>query len=223
MSEIALHELPAAAALTGAEIVPVDDGSATVRTTVAAIRAGLAAAGHGHAVADVAGLQTALDGKAPLASPSFTGNATVAGVLTASGMVTGNNISGLSTASAYTIGANPSASIGAGAFVAFYGSTAGGRPGQLLLGTGSTVQMALSADGTMALGGDAGGGKIRIDPGASGRVEVLGVPALPSYTVATLPTATARGVVYVSNGASNRRLAVADGLNWRWPDGTVVS
>ncbi len=33
-----------------------------------------AAASHGHAVADVTGLQTALDAKAPLASPTFTGN-----------------------------------------------------------------------------------------------------------------------------------------------------
>jgi hypothetical protein len=32
-----------------------------------------AAAAHGHAIADVSGLQTALNGKAPLASPSFTG------------------------------------------------------------------------------------------------------------------------------------------------------
>jgi hypothetical protein len=32
-----------------------------------------AAAAHGHAIADVSGLQTALNGKAPLASPTFTG------------------------------------------------------------------------------------------------------------------------------------------------------
>jgi hypothetical protein len=32
-----------------------------------------AAAAHGHAISDVSGLQTALNGKAPLASPSFTG------------------------------------------------------------------------------------------------------------------------------------------------------
>ena len=37
---------------------------------------GKANSSHGHAVADVTGLQTALDGKAPLASPAFTGTPT---------------------------------------------------------------------------------------------------------------------------------------------------
>jgi len=48
---------------------------------------------------------------------------------------------------------------------------------------------------------------------------------LPSYTVATLPSAAnfVRCMVYVSNGAGNKRLAISDGSNWRWPDGTVVS
>ncbi len=43
-------------------------GTAATEATTA-----FAAASHGHAVADVTGLQTALDGKAPLASPTFTG------------------------------------------------------------------------------------------------------------------------------------------------------
>ncbi len=49
------------------------------------------------------------------------------------------------------------------------------------------------------------------------------IPVLPSYTIATLPTATARGLVYVSDGAANRRLSVSDGTNWRWPEGILVS
>lgn len=48
---------------------------------------------------------------------------------------------------------------------------------------------------------------------------------LPSYTVATLPDAATnvRGLVYVSDGTSNKRLAVSDGTNWRFPDGNIVS
>lgn len=48
---------------------------------------------------------------------------------------------------------------------------------------------------------------------------------LPSYTVATLPSASthARSLIYVSDGAANKRLAVSDGSSWRWPDGAVVS
>lgn len=48
---------------------------------------------------------------------------------------------------------------------------------------------------------------------------------LPSYTVAGLPAASAtpRGIIYVSNGTANKRLAVSDGTNWRWPDGAIVS
>ncbi len=48
---------------------------------------------------------------------------------------------------------------------------------------------------------------------------------LPSYTVATLPAATSYTgcLIYVSNGTTNKRLAVSDGTNWRFPDGAVVS
>ena len=46
---------------------------------------------------------------------------------------------------------------------------------------------------------------------------------LRSYTVATLPTATAQEMIYVSDGAGGKRLAVADGTNWRFPDGNIVS
>jgi len=48
---------------------------------------------------------------------------------------------------------------------------------------------------------------------------------LASYTVATMPDAAehARGLIYVSDGTSNKRLAVSDGTNWRFPDGNIVS
>jgi len=48
---------------------------------------------------------------------------------------------------------------------------------------------------------------------------------LPSYTVATLPSAAnnARCLIYVSDGTSNKRLAISDGAAWRFPDGAVVS
>jgi len=49
-------------------------------------------------------------------------------------------------------------------------------------------------------------------------------PVLRAYTVATLPAASPAGqLIYVSNGSSNRRLAVSDGSAWRFPDGNVVS
>lgn len=48
---------------------------------------------------------------------------------------------------------------------------------------------------------------------------------LSSYTVTTLPTAAdwTGAIIYVSNGTANKRLAVSDGTNWRWPDGAIVS
>lgn len=46
---------------------------------------------------------------------------------------------------------------------------------------------------------------------------------LRSYTVATLPTVSTSFMIYVSDGTTNKRLAVSDGANWRFPDGNVVS
>jgi hypothetical protein len=48
---------------------------------------------------------------------------------------------------------------------------------------------------------------------------------LPTYTVVGVPSAAtyARGLIYVSDGTSNKRLAISDGSNWRFPDGNVVS
>lgn len=48
--------------------------TAFVKAAIAA--AGYSSSGHTHVIADTAGLQTALDAKAPLASPAFTGNPT---------------------------------------------------------------------------------------------------------------------------------------------------
>lgn len=48
---------------------------------------------------------------------------------------------------------------------------------------------------------------------------------LASFTVATLPTASANtnAIIFVQNGTLNKRLAVSDGTNWRFPDGAIVS
>ncbi len=56
------------------------------------------------------------------------------------------------------------------------------------------------------------------------QIDGSGVPTLPSFTVSTLPTASpAARTIYVSNGTSNKRFAISDGTNWRWPDGAIVS
>jgi len=56
---------------------------------------------------------------------------------------------------------------------------------------------------------------------------------LPGYTVAQLtvpatagylnPAHYPRSFVYVSDGASNKHMAISDGADWRFPDGNVVS
>lgn len=52
-----------------------------------------------------------------------------------------------------------------------------------------------------------------------------GPVVLPIYTVGTLPAAAtyANSMIYVSDGTSNKRLAVSDGVQWRWPDGAIVT
>lgn len=57
-------------------------------------------------------------------------------------------------------------------------------------------------------------------------IATFNVPVqFPTYTVTTLPTASSfpRCGIYVSNGTSNKRFAISDGTNWRWPDGAIVS
>lgn len=60
--------------------------------------------------------------------------------------------------------------------------------------------------------------------GANTVINAARHPVLRSYTVAGLPSASPAGqLIHVSNGTGNKRLAVADGSTWRWPDGAVVS
>jgi hypothetical protein len=59
----------------------------------------------------------------------------------------------------------------------------------------------------------------------TGAVQAGSPLQLPPYTVATLPAAASypRCMIYVSDGAANKRLAISDGTSWRWPDGAVVA
>lgn len=59
----------------------------------------------------------------------------------------------------------------------------------------------------------------------SARDSATGAPILPSYTVATVPSAAGRGgqTIYVSDGASNKRMAISDNTAWRFPDGAALS
>ena len=59
----------------------------------------------------------------------------------------------------------------------------------------------------------------------SGSVQSAAPFQLPSYTVAGVPAAASYAgcLIHVSNGTANKRLAVSDGTNWRFPDGAVVS
>ncbi|CAO3453215.1 Phage tail fiber protein [Azospirillum argentinense] len=95
--------------------------------------------------------------------------------------------------------------------------------------SGSVIErIRVDSDGNVTLGGTT---TTRIDNagtvthrGATVIVDANSHLGLRPYTVATLPSAAAADrMISVSNGAGNRRLAVSDGTNWRWPDGTVVS
>ncbi|MBY0565489.1 MAG: DUF2793 domain-containing protein [Hyphomonadaceae bacterium] len=67
-------------------------------------------------------------------------------------------------------------------------------------------------------------GEIAVNANANVIADGAGHLRLRSYTVAGLPSATVAGqLIYVSNGTANKRLAVSDGTNWRWPDGAIVS
>ena len=258
MTDIAIHELPAARLLTGTEAVPVDDGSATVRTTVDAIRSGLASQSHGHAVADVANLQTALNGKAPLVSPGFTGPVAVNGADSGAAFSPWDHAGLLVAESGAKAGSGGSVVFGAATglwrFAAIRGyamdgsNNTRGRIDFLIRPDNTTPTLSIGASmdhtGSWSLGGPKGAESLSVNavPGANrsltvegsnggdprigaggGRIDLTAIPALPSFTVATLPVPTARGIVCVSNGANGRRLAVADGSRWCWPDGTTVS
>ena len=94
------------------------------------------------------------------------------------------------------------------------GNTARDARAILLLGTGSSTTEIARFD--HATGFSMFGANPVIDQNRHLR--------LRSYTVATLPSASPAGqLVYVSDGTANKRLAVSDGTNWRFPDGNVVS
>ncbi len=66
---------------------------------------------------------------------------------------------------------------------------------------------------------------ISLVPKGNGLVSTTAPFQLPAYTLATMPAAAScpRCLIYVSDGTANKRFAVSDGANWRWPDGAVVS
>lgn len=108
----------------------------------------------------------------------------------------------------------------------FYGVVAGAGIWQFCTGGGAFEQVRFNhtANATRALI-LTGGTVDSFISSTAGGVQFGAIPKLPTYTVATLPAAgtNTKGLIYVSDGASNKRLAVCDGTNWRWPDGAVVS
>jgi uncharacterized protein YaiE (UPF0345 family) len=53
-----------------------------------------------------------------------------------------------------------------------------------------------------------------------------GVPRLPSFMIATLPSATTAGagaIAYVSDASNGPTLAFSDGAMWRYPDGSTLT
>jgi hypothetical protein len=84
--------------------------------------------------------------------------------------------------------------------------------GPIRLWTGSTERARIDTSGNLQMGG------------TNTVITSARHPQLRSYTVGTLPSASTAGqLIYVSDGTSNKRLAVSDGTNWRWPDGAIVS
>ncbi|MBX6372951.1 MAG: hypothetical protein IRZ13_01795 [Acetobacteraceae bacterium] len=86
------------------------------------------------------------------------------------------------------------------------GAVAGGAPGIAAAGADADISLSLAAKGAGAI--------------------LAGAPIqIPAYAVGSLPAAAwyPRCLIYVTDGAGNRRLAVSDGTSWRWPDGSVVS
>lgn len=98
-----------------------------------------------------------------------------------------------------------------------------------LVGADNTAENGSNSGSDFRLRAHSDAGGLNVDAlvisRATGVVTFGASPKLPSYTVATLPAASAfaQCIAYVSNGASNKRLAVSDGTNWRFPDGAIVS
>ena len=58
------------------------------------------------------------------------------------------------------------------------------------------------------------------------KTKVSDIRRLPSYTVAGKPTAATAGagrLVFLSDGAGNKKVAVSDGSTWYYMDGTAVA
>lgn len=108
----------------------------------------------------------------------------------------------------------------------FYGVVGGAGIWQFTTGGGAFEQVRINhtAGATRALI-LTGGTVDSFISSTAGGIQFGCIPKLPTYTVATLPAASGntKGLIYVSDGASNKRLAVCDGTNWRWPDGAIVS
>ncbi|WP_139274710.1 pyocin knob domain-containing protein [Rhizobium sp. NFR03] len=108
------------------------------------------------------------------------------------------------------------------------GSTAGLTRWELALGDGS-AESGSDAGSNCSLNAYTDTGAYKMTPWTVSRatgVMAFNLPVkLPSYTVATLPSASAfaQGIVYVSNGTASKRLAISDGANWRFADGAIVS
>lgn len=103
------------------------------------------------------------------------------------------------------------------------GSAAGLSISLFAEGVDTNIGMLLATKGT-------GTGRLRQDTSDrltwdATRIDALLPVRIPTYTVSGLPAAASytRCMVYVSDGTGNKRFAISDGTNWRWPDGTVVS
>lgn len=93
-----------------------------------------------------------------------------------------------------------------GNYIRIDAAASGGAPRFIAQGTDTNVALQLAAKG-------------------ASYVESAAPLRLPTYTVATLPSAAtfARCLIHVSDGTANKRFAVSDSTAWRWPDGAVVS
>lgn len=232
MTDIALHQLPDSGPLTGAEIVPIDDGTATVKTTVSALRAGLAAATHSHASAAIADstatgralltAATASDARGALGLGSLAQQNAAVTADAAQGLALRNLSAGGSAACRLTLGSNADDS---DAYVQLNSggnaSHGGARSLNILANAGDICFLAGRLNPTLRLRILNGGG---VAVGSATVFDSAGHASLRSYTVATLPTASPAGrLIHVSDGAAGRRLAVSTGGGWSWTDGTAVA
>ena len=93
-----------------------------------------------------------------------------------------------------------------GNYIRINAAASGGAPQMLSQGSDTNVGLSLAVKGAAP-------------------ITCVAPLQLPTYTVATLPAAATypRSLIYVSDGAANKRIAISDGTSWRWPDGAVVA